>query len=262
MEVCFPRIVLSQFLTHRMLSRSTESSRARPVASKIAEVEENPFLPVFAKNQKGMRAGDELPTRAQADVRKIWLSAAEAMAGYAKDLAYYGVSKQWANRLLEPFAYVKAVVTATDWENFFRLRCADDAQPELQELAVKMRAVRAGSEPVGVSPGGMPFWHRPYSREYLPRGGTDLSWFGADPDWKNRVCAGRCARVSYTAHDGTTDADADGRLGDSLIANGHASPLEHVATPAPDGRYYGNLRGWVSYRYQLEQAGLLPEGGG
>lgn len=65
LEVTFPRIVLAEFNTHRMLygpeetagteffSRNSASSRAIPVKRMIAAVTERPYLPQsWGKNQK------------------------------------------------------------------------------------------------------------------------------------------------------------------------------------------------------------------
>jgi hypothetical protein len=45
------------------------------------------------------------------------------MIQIASELNDYGVTKQLANRLLEPFMWHTVIVTATEWENFFKLRC-------------------------------------------------------------------------------------------------------------------------------------------
>ena len=48
--------------------------------------------------------------------------------------------KQVANRLLEPFMWHTVIVTATEWDNFWNLRCHPDAQPEIRLVAEAMRA--------------------------------------------------------------------------------------------------------------------------
>lgn len=252
MELCFPRFILPQFLNHRAFSRSSESSRARPVKSKIDEVLQSPVTPFFARNRKGMVAGEELPPEVQEQVRDCWLTAMGSAVQAAAKLSDLGVAKQWANRLLEPFAYVKLVVTATDWDNFFRLRIADDAQPEIQELARKMKAARQESEETYLRPGD---WHLPYVPYYISV--PTVGW-----ETVKQASAARCARVSYTQFDGRSEYGKDLELAARLRKEQHSSPFEHQATPAPDRRYYGNLRGWVSYRYQLEQDGTLPHAGG
>ena len=79
----------------------------------------------------------------------------------------------------------------------------------------------------------------------------------------------RCARVSYLNHDNSTpDVEKDIKLADMLLAAGHMSPLEHIATPMDfakdtfelawengvthkdrDNNFWsGNFRSWVMYR--------------
>lgn len=232
--------------------------------SKLEEVENQPYTPTFGRNQKGMVAGPELEKAEQTIAAGMWSDAHKACVRAAKELAELGVSKQWANRLLEPFAYQKVLVTATDFSNFFRLRCADDAQPEIQELAVKMAVAMARSTPKELAVGD---WHRPY---YAEEDGRLLQFMGqigslsgavAD-DRPQRLSAARAARVSYGTHDGKRDLDADLRLAQTLQAEGHSNPFEAVATPATDTERYANLKGWISYRYKLEQEGRLPSAEG
>lgn len=44
MQVTFPRIVLAEFNTHRMLSRNSASSRAIPVEKRIEQIKLDPAL--------------------------------------------------------------------------------------------------------------------------------------------------------------------------------------------------------------------------
>lgn len=61
MEITFPRIVLAEFNTHRVLSRNSASSRAIPISKMIERVKTDPFVPVWwGRNQKGMQAAEEL----------------------------------------------------------------------------------------------------------------------------------------------------------------------------------------------------------
>ena len=42
----FPRIILAEVNTHRMLSKNTSSSRAIPFHKMVKAVQENPFIPI------------------------------------------------------------------------------------------------------------------------------------------------------------------------------------------------------------------------
>lgn len=265
MQITFPRIVLAEFNTHRMFSRSSASSRAIPVEKRIEAVRSNPFIPsAFSKNIRGMQAGHELDDGSQEHARNCWMSSCETALREAAELAALGVHKQWANRLLEPFSWHTVIVTATEWANFFALRCSPMAQPEIRAVAEMMREVMAASTPVPLATGE---WHLPLVwniEDFGQRLNANLSL----GDWA-KISAARCARVSYLTHEGKRDLEADLALYDRLISSGHWSPLEHAARPAvsSDGEgvlmamgisdecgaetrnlYYGNLKGWVSLR--------------
>ena len=66
-SVTFPRIVLAEQNTHRVLSRNTASSRAIPIKTRCDAIEANPFVPLaFGKNKKGMQSDELLDPEANA----------------------------------------------------------------------------------------------------------------------------------------------------------------------------------------------------
>lgn len=250
MQVTFPRFILAEFNTHRQFSRNSASSRAIPVAKRIAEVRSNPFVPeAFTANKKGMQGGDALTGFEAERARSDWLMAAEDACLRADSLLEVGVHKQYANRLLEPFLWHTAVVSATEWSNFFAQRCHPAAQPEIQNIAYMMREALEISEPerkIGRE------WHLPYSLS------VDFEHPVEDVQ---KVSVARCARVSYVANTedgspGVRDFDADIRLYDRLLTSGHWSPFEHVATPLASTEPFftprsGNFRGWHQFRKEF-----------
>ena len=50
----FPRCILSEVNTHRQFSRNSASSRARSVKVTIGDVMNDPYIPLFTYNKKGM----------------------------------------------------------------------------------------------------------------------------------------------------------------------------------------------------------------
>lgn len=56
-------------------------------------------------------------------LQEWWLYCRDKAVKCAILMASLGVTKQLANRLLEPFMYHKVLVSGTEWENFFNLRC-------------------------------------------------------------------------------------------------------------------------------------------
>lgn len=125
MKITFPRMVLAEFNTHRMFSRNSASSRAIPFAKMVQSVKDNPFVPIaWQKDHKGMQ-GTEYFTRVGEILyaEHKWRIALSFIIGVLKMLNKFKVTKQLCNRLLEPFMWHTVIVTATEWENFFKLRC-------------------------------------------------------------------------------------------------------------------------------------------
>lgn len=223
-EGTFPRIVLAEVNTHCMLGRCSASSRAVPVAKRIAAVVADPFVPEsFGRNRGGMQPGEALEGDEAAAARRSWAEACKDAVVHAGVQSELGVHKQYANRLLEPFSWHTAVITATDLDNFFHLRVNPDAQGEFQTFARMMLDARGASEPRALNYGE---WHLPYVE---PGEAFDLEVQGVAP-WK--VSIARCARVSTLTQDGVRDVAKDVALHDDrLLVSGHMSPLEHVARP-------------------------------
>lgn len=250
LELSMPRFLLAQFNTHRAFSRNAQSSRAVPVEKLIASVEADPFVPAaFGKNQRGMSSLDLLTGDDEDRAYYHWNEAKKAAVDRARSLAELGVHKQLANRLLEPFSHVKVLVTATDWDNFFKLRLHHAAQPEMQELALRMKEAMGGSSPAALVVGR---WHVPFGERMHP---------GLGLRDRLRVATARCARLSYASHDGEFSPERDFALHDDLLADGHHSPFEHCARCQGDARRYANFGSWASYRWLLENDqvdGLTP----
>lgn len=252
MEVTFPRFILAEFNTHRMLSRNSASSRAIPVEKIISRVSDGPFIPRYwGKNQKGMQAHQELTPEQAADACRVWLEARDSALQKAKELLEIGVHKQLANRLLEPFLWQTVIVTATEWENFINLRCHPDAQPEFQVIATMMQESLKGSVPVLLNDGE---WHLPLISEEDKREYSSV----AGPYHLAKISAGRCARVSYLTHDGRRDPVQDIVLCDRLITSGHMSPMEHPAMADSEAtKYVGNFRGFIQLRKTLNNESVF-----
>lgn len=304
MEATYPRFVHAELMTHRVFSRNTASSRAIPVEKQLAKVLDDPVLPVYwGANQPGMQAQRELSEDEKSEATAIWLDArntavlgAVSLAGgveqikdqalaeriqllkdvYAEGFGAFPptyplktpVHKQIINRLLEPFLWHTALVSSTEWENFYALRTHPDAQPEIRQAAVLMKQAYETSEPDEVNYGE---YHLPFIKE--EERDRPISE-------QLKISVGRCARISYLTHDGACDPEKDQALTDRLLSDGHMSPLEHAATPFTktetevrekvrqqidsfnlprlmgkqiiDATYFlGNFRGWRQYRKYL-----------
>lgn len=254
LQVCCPRFILAELNTHRVLSRNYRSSRAVPVAKLIEEVRTSPFIPSqFTQNKPGMQGGEALSGARLKLAEQYWRDAANIAANTAEELAKVGVHKQYANRGLEPYLYVHGIITATEWENFFALRCHPDSQPEFQELATMMRDAMSSSTPVARNFGSPERcwddepWHLPYV--------SDAERRSVDLNTLMRRSAARCAWVSYKPFGDGDLTDDDTKVNRTLAkllgTPMHASPFEHVACPG--NSHLSNFVGWVQWRHILEE---------
>ena len=128
----YPRFIHAELMTHRMFSRNSASSRAIPFEKMVKMVEEDPFIPIaWQKDHKGMQGTeyfnhpDDIKT-----LQQMWKIASlsaidQAVQLHDKPIAELedNLSKQLCNRLLEPFMWHTVLVTATEYYNFFELRC-------------------------------------------------------------------------------------------------------------------------------------------
>lgn len=244
-EAVFPRIILAELNTHRTFSRNSASSRAIPVSTTVGRVVNDPFVPQFGRNQKGMQEGAPFTGEEEKGLRDIWLSARDAAVYHAKKLSDQGVHKSVCNRLIEPFSWHTCIISSTEWENFFSQRCSHLAEPHMQVLAYAIRNALQESQPRELKAGE---WHAPYLQ---PDDFKEL-----DMDTLVAVSAARCARVSYLTHDGQRDIYKDLALFDKLSTSkpGHWSPLEHVARVALERRPSNFGWMWSQLRQDYEYA--------
>ena len=283
LQLRYPRFIHAEAKTHRViriddaeyefvreislmddenLSRNASSSRAIPIERMIQDVIDDPAMPVaWGSNKPGMQAGDEIRNLVECypleggevhfDERgpeEAWLLARDYAVSAAKGFAKAGYHKQIVNRLLEPFGHISVVCTATEWDNFFALRCHPDADPTMRALAEAMRDAIAGSTPEELGPGA---WHLPYVD-------LDENWVvDHDAQTLAMISAARCARVSYLNHDGSNpDIEKDLALAKRLLESRHMSPSEHQARVSGDDgtALWGNLVGWDQFRKMIEAA--------
>lgn len=285
-ELEYPRFIHAEFLTHRLFSRNAASSRAIPVKKQIELVKENPAMPIhWGMNEPGMSASEECNEYVATPFpwtddngreiwlvdglrrHEAWLEARDRAVEVAEAFANAGYHKQIVNRLIEPYAHIKVVLTSTEFDNFWWLRNHPDAQPEIHELARHMLIALAASTPVYLNPGD---WHLPYY--------NDGYWRMSNHDRVEReleeaiaVSASCCAQVSYRRLDDSIEKalNIHKRLVESKPV--HASPFEHQATPIADdpaslkwptgtthvdheGEWWSaNFRGWIQNRQLMDE---------
>lgn len=262
-ELEYPRIIHSELMTHRLLSRNAMSSRAIPINKMIDQVRNDPAMPVkFGKNQPGMQDAGEHGAYVMYEwdgltyvntAEMAWRAAGQSACIFAEAFSNAGYHKQIANRLLEPYQRMKTVVTATDWNNFFWLRVDKDADPTIYELAKAMKEASDNSIPDPLEPGQ---WHTPYVDHVY--GFEDIDdkecavfegYCVLDEDNKPvmltleealAVSASCCAQVSYRVLNTSKEKALD--IYEKLVSGNkvHASPFEHQATPMAEYREIEN----------------------
>lgn len=297
--ITFPRIVLAEFNTYRMLSRNSASSRAVPFPKMLEKVQNHPFIPIkWMKNHKGMQGNefyDEGSEEAKA-AEWAWLRGRDkniqtckllsgdlVLENYLEEQVELDVTKQIINRLLEPWMWHTAIVTATEWENFYALRAHPAAEIHIAALAEKILEQANLSTPKLLKPGE---WHIPFgdmidkdklylifkdswrSNNYtFPANAEihDKSWNDFINKARIRIATARCARVSYLNFEGKDDYEADIKLHDRLAEMGHWSPFEHCARAMTFGErhsidlgnhemegFSGNFKGFIQYRKMFD----------
>jgi thymidylate synthase ThyX len=245
----YPRFIEPEVLRHRSLSFSAASSRAVNLKKHIEKVSSNYFVPWFTKDAKGMSAKEYLEEQDDLKAAKLWESAVRRCIKVCTDLSNLKVHKQHASRLLQSFEYQEMIITGTQWESFFELRCPkyyipgyendfyrsridiertikkydlngfdpekhnkSGAQPEIQILAERMWDLYNLSVP---KTGGI---HLPF--------GYNENYSIEDNIARN---VAKCARISYLSDN--DDIEQDRVLYNKLKSEFHWSPFEHICFP-------------------------------
>ena len=241
-QVRVPKFLLQEINTHRVFSRSYNSSRAIPakVMRQSADFKPDAWL----SNKPGMQGGEELTGWRRYLAIATWQILTALIKLGHRILQFAGLHKQYTNRWLEPIVWADGVISSTDWANFLKLRNHPDAQPEIHQLAMLIERELANNRPDFLNPGE---WHLPYidSEEMTEYDNETLCL----------ISAARCARVSY-GFTGKKDLAADLKRASMLIVSepAHLSPFEHVAQ-CPFGMNEfksGNFRNWTQFRKILE----------
>lgn len=254
--VKFPRFIEPEILRHRSLSFSAASSRAINLEKHIEKVNKEYFIPEFTKDAKGMSAKEPLGSQEKGWATLTWGIALNDAINASKELLKWGVHKQHGSRLLQPFEYQEMIISGTEWESFFDLRCPkyfipgvdgevyqskldvqcivnkydlkgfdpnkhnkSEAQPEIQELAEMMWDMYLLSIPKT-------------SQVHLPFGYNDE--YTLEKNVARNVA--QCARISYLSE--VDDIEKDQLLYSKLKGSQHWSPFEHVAFAMDTEEWY------------------------
>lgn len=287
-EIEVPRIVWSEFMTHRMFSRNASSSRAIPFNKMVDNLDGIPVR--FGKNISGMKDGGE-HSQLINDLytpEEWWHLAKLSAKAFSQGYADAGYHKQVSGRLTETFQCIKAVVSATEFSNFFWLRNDSAADPTIERLAQEMWVAYNSSTPQLLKAGE---WHLPYVFSFISGnrvygdvevvGGRDEYFTEYSLEDAIKVSCARCCAVSFRNTDYGLEKSLE--VYERLISESkiHGSALEHCATPMAaeynprttmstialnvphcsetwqngvshmdkDGQLWsGNMKGWIQHR--------------
>ena len=140
-KLTFPRIILSEVNTYKMMEKNTSSSRAIPFEKMVEVVEKEPFIPIaWQLSHKGMQGTKYITDEKVIEFKEMrWLNARNAAVESAKKLVEDDItikkllntnhsnelSKNYGNRLIEPFMWTTQLITGTreSFEHLFEQRC-------------------------------------------------------------------------------------------------------------------------------------------
>ena len=253
--VRMPRIILPEVNTHRIFSRNVASSRAIPVLKMLANLKDKYFKPLFwGSNKAGMASTEELGFWATLRCELWWWFGMKTASMTTRGLTKAGLHKQWANRPVEPYLYVTAVITSTEWDNFYELRIDEAAQPEIISLSLKMKCAAQDKAPRIVSnsdPLDASNWHYAYITDQERHQNRE------QPEYLAKLDAARCARTSYLTQEGLVpNPEKELATYEKLVGSRpiHASPTEHQCYPLVDrNEKSGNLTGFHQFRKTVEK---------
>lgn len=241
MLIRLPRFLLPQMNTHRKFNRNVGSSRAKRFSVTSEDMTYEPII--WLENHKGMVSEGIVPEWKANIARGIWRSAGFFAYSHGWLLDKLNISKQYSNRMIEPYCYTDYLVTSTEWDNFLNQRDDPHAQYEIQIVARRLRQALRNSIPKKLNYGE---WHLPFisdeEKTKYPIG--DLL----------KVSSARCARTSYSVESYESSFKKNMELYDNRLVNvtpPHLSPTEHQC-----GCFYtamsGNIDGFLQYRKVIE----------
>jgi len=224
------RYIWAEVLTHKMLGKNAQSSRAVPVASVLKVNQDTPVHPiVWGKNKGGMSATEVLTGAELQEAKDVWFDLAAMAFEGSKRLNELGLHKMWSNRPTEAYSRIKVVITGTEWDNFLWLRDDPDAaQPEIVELAQKIKSEFLESTPMVLRPGHA---HVPYVQRQINAAGEMIYSLAVDGgitlEDALKISASCACQVSYRRMNDSYDKAMEiyGKLFSG--PKPHLSPTEH-----------------------------------
>jgi hypothetical protein len=249
----FPYCLIQEPATHRLnvssaispffldQSRNSASTRAIPLKKLIEQVRNDPFVPTFQLNKRGM-SGSEITNGDFLERQKLdWLDAMHLAIKQVEMYEERGIHKSKPSKLLIPWLRIPILISSTNWDGFFKLRCADDVDVDLLYQTQDAKRMYDKSQPRLLKLGE---WHIPLEAKSDNPNHSHLHILKAS--------AANVARLSYMNHENKIDFEGNLNLAESLIENGHMSPFEHIACNEETDQRYRNFGGFSQLRMYVE----------
>ena len=219
----------AEFNTHRSISKNSASSRAINKPKYIENIIKDPYIPIWTTDKKGMVG--ELVTD-ECLIKQYTTSYLNKMLHDIEYVQqhYPDVHKQDSNTQLDQYVRIPIIATSTNWEYFFKLRCASDVKPEFRRIALEMERLYNESTPIETD--------------------CHLPWIKEDEKTYNlhqllTLSTARSAWISYANHENLNSFDVANNTVVGLWNNKHYSPFDHCAKSSTNGNLYD---GWLEYR--------------
>lgn len=297
-KLTFPRIILSEVNTYKMLEKNTSSSRAIPVEKMIKVIEEKPFIPLaFQRQHKSMQGTEYITDKKELkSCIDLWLDGRDSALSVVDDFIEKGVSKQVLNRLLEPWMWVTQLVTGSreSFEHLFEQRCpiynieglkftskkeaielyphlkdmtdlewlqcnSGQAEIHFMDLAEKMYDALNESEPILYINSLSDFYGNFW---HIPFEEEIIGRFGESISTEDIIKMSVCltAKISYTkiADENTITVEKAREMYERLKNSGHWSCFGHIAKCMTDGEYENWIKGRI-YEDSSDYRTVIPE---
>jgi hypothetical protein len=308
--VDFPTVLLAELRTHKILTQgslyehseltdlnlSANSARAIPSKDYLQKVLDNPYIPMWTSKKKGMNGG-KVTEKQDEQAKTIWLNSLkgstlnstdensfpEGIVIYNQIIEQLGVSdsfsklceldihKQNANRLLAPYAYTTCILSGTEWDNFFELRCPKykcidgNVYNSKKEWWYRAKLYKGwGSEniqepdwqDINISPTQPEFqiiaemiydlyqeadwkeskYHIPFEDFIYEEYGAKLNQVLSINE-AMKISASMCAKLSYNTQDNPDTLEKHLERADMLIRERHSEPFSHQAIAMTEQEY-------------------------
>ena len=291
----FPRIILAEVNTHRMLSKNTSSSRAIPFKKMVEAVQNNPFIPIaWQKEHKGMQGSEYHVDRKHENAVYEWLKARDYAVKQASMMNNDGITKQLCNRLLEPFMWTTMLITGSreGWDNFFKLRCPQYELPSDNNIyKSKKDAIKGvGANNLALTNSNP---HEKYQWLSYNKGQaeihmmalaesiydavnestpkqlkadqwhipmiSDLESLKLSTDDQIKLSVGRAANTSYTVVGDGKELTLEQaiKIHNKCKELNHSSVFEHCAKAMSDKEYYSFIKGSFIEEMEIDSDGII-----